>query len=321
MSKTTHSQYTVPLEDFNIETEMTDVEILRVSPDRILAKGKRYGRMWLLRGLPPEKRNDSVFLLQLREEFDRRFICLEHGAPLTVGIEEIEGLGPCIVEEWREDYRDSSSLAGKDESRSPKHRLTLRKAVILIVAFIALAGALGYGLHVSRLSALSETAKADLEALQSANRRGEERMFMLADSLDKVLSSPLIPEEFARSVEIVEDDKEEKMAEALYQERIKEFKKELVRYDRYVIPEVMEDLPVFYDSICALYRRMLEMGSNVDPHARFPQLPEDDRIRLTSNLWGGYMLSASDYLRAWIPKARAADDKKKMEYGSGKKDS
>lgn len=320
MSMTTHSQYTVPLEDFNIETEMTDVEILRVSPDRILAKGIRYGRMWLLRGLPPEKRNDSGMLRDLREEFDRRFICLEPGAPLTVGIEEIEGLGPCIVEEWREDYHISSCIA-ENEGRRRKHRLTLRKAVILIVAFIALAGALGYGLHVSRLSALSETAKADLEALQSANRHSEERMFMLADSLDKVLSSPLIPEEFARSVEIVEDDKEEKMAEALYQERIKEFKKELVRYDRYVIPEVMEDLPVFYDSICALYRRMLEMGSNVDPHARFPQLPEDDRIRLTSNLWGGYMLSASDYLRAWIPKARAADDKKKMEYGSGKKDS
>ena len=73
MSKTTHSQYSAPLAEFDVETEMTDVDILRVSPDRILAKGKRYGRMWLLRGLPPGKRSDPGLLRQLREEFDRRF--------------------------------------------------------------------------------------------------------------------------------------------------------------------------------------------------------------------------------------------------------
>lgn len=321
MSMTTHSRYDAPLVEFNVDTEMKDVEILRVSPDRILAKGKRYGRMWLLRGLPPEKRSDSGLLRQLREEFDCQFSCREPGMPLTVGIEEIEGLGPCIVQEWREDYRDSSSLAGKDESRSPKYRLTLRRAVILIVAFIALAGALGYGLHVSRLSALSKTAKADLEALRVANRQGEKRMFMLADSLEKVLRGPLISEEFIGRVERVEEDKQERMAEALYRARVKDFEMELERYDRYVMPEVTDDLPVFYDSICALYRRMVDMGGDVDPQERFPQLPEDDRIRLSMRLYGWYMKSVFNYIKDWIPKAHAADEKKKMENGSGKKDS
>lgn len=318
MSKTTHSRYAALLVELSVETEMTDVEILHVSPDRILAKGKRFGRMWLLHGLPPEKRSDSGLLRQLREEFDRRFSCLEPGMPLTVGMEEIEGLGPCIVEEWREDYRDSSSLAGKGESRSPKHRLNLRRAGILIIVFIAVVGALGAGIHISRLTALSETAKADLEALRSANRQGEERIFMLADSLDKVMQGSLIPEEFANSVEIRELNKEEQMVDALYRDRIKEFKKELVRYDRDVIPGVLDDLPVYFDSICALYRRMIDAADDVDPYGRFPQLPEDYRIQLTTNLYGGYVNTALDYLRAWNPRAFGANEKNKSENGPGK---
>ncbi|MDE6292026.1 MAG: hypothetical protein K2M16_10885, partial [Muribaculaceae bacterium] len=136
----------------------------------------------------------------------------------------------------------------------------LRRAVVLIVAFISVAGALGAGFHISRLSALSENVKADLEALRIVNREGEERMLILADSLDKVLSGSLVPEESSSRVETVVEDREERIAEALYSARIKDFEKELARYDRYVIPAVTDDLPVFYDSICALYRRMIDMG-------------------------------------------------------------
>ena len=90
--------------------------------------------------------------------------------PLTVGMEEIVGLGPCIVEEWREDYHGRSSLEEKGEGRRPGHRLILRRAVVLIVALISVAGALGAGFHISRLTALSENVKADLETLRIANR-------------------------------------------------------------------------------------------------------------------------------------------------------
>ncbi|MDE6510834.1 MAG: hypothetical protein K2L00_01890 [Muribaculaceae bacterium] len=311
MSTITHTQYSAPLEEFKVETEMTAVEILRVSPDRILAKGKRYGRMWLLRGLPPDKRSDPGLLRELREEFDRRFSCMEPGIPLTVGMEEIEGLGPCIVEEWREDYHGRFSLEEKGEGRSPVHRLILRRAVVLTVALISVAGALGAALHISRLTALSETVKADLEVLRIANRQGEERMHILADSLDKAMRGSQMPEELDVPVETVVEESEEMMAEALYMARIKEFKKELVRYDRYVIPAVTDDLPVFYDSICALYRRMMDMGGDVDPYRCFPQLPEDERIRITSRLYEGYMLCLFDYARVWIPKARGAYEKKR----------
>ena len=319
MSMTTHSEYSAPLEEFNVDTKMRDVEIFRVSPDRILAKGKRFGRMWLLRGLPPEKRNDTVMLQSLRDEFDRRYACLEPASPLTVGIEEIEGLGPCIVEEWREDTHLLSSLEENRERGSSKHILSLRAAVILIIAFIAFAGALASGFYINRLTALSETAMADLEALRIANRHGEERMFMLADSLDKVMRVSLIPEESVDRLEIMEEDKEEKMVKALYRSRVKDFGKELARYDRCVMPEVTDNLPVFYDSICALYRCMIDMGRDIDPCGRFPQLPEDYRIRLTGQLYGCYMGSIHDYIKLWIPKAREAYEKKK-ENDPGKED-
>ncbi|MDE6632767.1 MAG: hypothetical protein K2K23_07190 [Muribaculaceae bacterium] len=311
MSMTTHSEYSAPLEEFNVDTKMRDVEIFHVSPDRILAKGKRFGRMWLLRGLSPEKRRDCGLQRQLREEFDRRYTCLEPDMPLTVGIEDIDGLGPCIVEEWREDYNRRSPVEEKSESCSLKHILSTRDAVILIIAFIATAGALVSGFYINRLTALSETAMADLEALRIANRQGEERMFMLADSLDKVMRVSLIPEESVDRREIMEEDKEERMVKALYRARVKDFGKELARYDRCVMPEVTDNLPVFYDSICALYRCMIDMGRDIDPYGRFPQLPEDYRIRLTGQLYGCYLGSIHDYMRVWIPKAREAHEKKK----------
>ena len=313
MSTTANSRIAAPFKEFDVETEMTDVEILRVSPDRIIAKGKRFGRMWLLRGLPPERRSDSALLRQLREEFDRRFSRLEPGVPLTVGLEEIEGLGPCIVEEWREDYHDLSSRTEKDEDRSPKHRLSRRLTIILLVAFIVLAGALASGFYIRRLTVSSETAKSDLEALRIANRHSEERMFMLADSLEKVLQGPLIPEEYFSRVDIMEEDKQDRMADALCREKKKEFERELARYDRYVIPEVTDRLPVFYDSICALYRSLVDMGRDIDPYGRFPQLEEDDRIRLTLQLYGCYMSSLQDYLRVWLPNAWGAYEKKKKQ--------
>lgn len=316
MSTTTHSQYAASLKEFSVETEMTDVEILRVSHRRILARGKRFGRMWLLRGLPPEERNDPALLRQLQEEFDRRFSRLEPGAPLTVGLEHIECLGPCIVEEWREDYHDRSSMA-ENEDRRRKRRLIMRRAVILILAFISCAGALGVGLHIRRLTALSERAKADLEALSLVNRQSEERMFLLADSLDRVLQYPMFPEEFSRCVEIREEDREQRMADALYQTRVKDFKKVLVRFDRDVIPGVVDHPAVYYDSVCAIYRCMMDMAADVDPYGRFPQLPEDERIRLTSKLYGGFMNCVGIYMKGWIQMVKASKEKKNKN-GHGK---
>ena len=319
MSMTTNSQYEAPLKEFKVETEMRDVEILRLSPSRILARGKRFGRVWLLRGLPSDMRNDPGLLRELREEFDRRFDCLEPDVPLTVGIEEIKGLGPCIVEEWREDYHILHSVVEKGESRSPKHRLSLRCSGILIIAFIAIVGSLASGFYIRRLTVASETAKADLETLRLANRQGEERMYVLADSLDRVLSDSLIQEKFESRVEIMEENKDSRMADALYKVRIKEFEQELVRYDRFVIPEAIDNLPVFYDSICALYRCMMDKAVDVDPYWCFPQIPEDERIRITSQLYGGYMQCALNYMRVWIPKARAAYEKKRNN-ALGRKD-
>lgn len=301
MAMTTRTNPASVFAEFNVETEMTDVELIRVSPDRVLAKGKRYGRMWFLRGLPPEKRNDPDCLNRLREEFDRRFGSVQPGAPLTVGMEEVPDLGPCIVEEWRDDCRDDASLSGTGEDGSRKRHRMVRRGVVIAVAVIALAAICVTGQHIRRLTARAERVKAELETVRKAHAQDEERMLILADSLEKTFEMTITPEDSAPSVVMVEEDRVEKMAKAIHRVKLEEVRKELARYDRDVIPQVIDDYPVFYDSIIVLYWRMWDMSRDVDPDGRFP---EDDRLRLSFSLYADCLNSRTSYTTVWMPKAR-----------------
>ena len=42
---------------FGIGAEMTDVEIISISGINVIARGRRFGRFWLLKGLIPEMRS------------------------------------------------------------------------------------------------------------------------------------------------------------------------------------------------------------------------------------------------------------------------
>ena len=134
---------------------------------------------------PPEKRNDPDCLNRLREEFDRRFGSVRPGAPLTVGMEEVTGLGPCIVEEWSDDCRHEASLSGTGEDGSRKRRRMVRRGVVIAVAVAALAAICVTGLHIRRLTARAERVKAELENVRKVHAQDQERMLILADSLKK----------------------------------------------------------------------------------------------------------------------------------------
>ena len=309
MAMTTRTNPAAVFAEFNVETEMTDVELIRVSSDRVLAKGKRYGRTWLLRGLPPEKRNDPDCLNRLREEFDRRFGSVQPGAPLTVGMEEVPGLGPCIVEEWRDDCRDEASLSGTGEDGSRKRRRMVRRGVVIAVAVAALAAICVTGLHIRRLTARAERVKAELENVRKVHAQDQERMLILADSLKKTLEMTIVTEDSAPGVVMAEEDREEKM-KAIHRVGLEKFRKELARYDRDVIPQVIDDRPVFFDSIIVLYWRMWDMSRDVYSVERFPQLPEDDRIRLTISLYADCFTSYGFYSTVWMPKALKLHDEK-----------
>ncbi len=66
----------------------------------LLVRAKRHGRWWMLKGLKESYRNDTVYQLLLKKEFE---ITSQLQHPMIVSafsLEEVEGLGTCIVMEW-----------------------------------------------------------------------------------------------------------------------------------------------------------------------------------------------------------------------------
>ena len=68
----------------------------------LLTRAKRHGRWWMLKGLQEKYRNDSIYRAFLEKEFE---IASQLQHPMVVSVytlEEVEGLGLCIVMEWIE---------------------------------------------------------------------------------------------------------------------------------------------------------------------------------------------------------------------------
>ena len=55
-----------------IEKVFTDVEILSTSEVNVVAKAKRYGRWWLLKGLQKDKASETGYQQRLRKELELR---------------------------------------------------------------------------------------------------------------------------------------------------------------------------------------------------------------------------------------------------------
>ena len=80
-----------------ISREFTDVEVLAVSEVNIVAKGKRYGRWWLLKGLRKEVANESAYQQRLRKELEI-LMQLQHPNVVTaIGLEPVEEMSLSIV--------------------------------------------------------------------------------------------------------------------------------------------------------------------------------------------------------------------------------
>ena len=85
-----------------ISQEFTDVEILNTSETNVVARAKRYGRWWLLKGLNRQVANEVAYQQRLRKELEL-LMQLQH--PFVVaatGLEYVDGVGDCIVMEYVE---------------------------------------------------------------------------------------------------------------------------------------------------------------------------------------------------------------------------
>jgi serine/threonine protein kinase len=106
-----------------ISRTFTDVEILSTSEVNIVARAKRYGRWWLLKGLKKEVSTQQVYRQRLRKELEILMELQHPGIANAIGLESVGGLGECIVME----YLDGMTLKKWLEY---DHPLKMRRKVI-----------------------------------------------------------------------------------------------------------------------------------------------------------------------------------------------
>ena len=88
-----------------------------------LTRAKRNGRWWMLKGLQEEYRHDSVYRVFLEKEFE---IASQLQHPMVVSVyslEEVEGLGLCIVMEWVEGTTLGEWLATGGHTRKERRQI------------------------------------------------------------------------------------------------------------------------------------------------------------------------------------------------------
>ena len=90
----------------DVSKVFTDVEVITTSEVNVVAKAKRYGRWWLLKGLRAEVAVSAVHQQRLRKELEILMQLQHPGVVTAYGLEEVEGMGPCIVM----DYVDGLTL-------------------------------------------------------------------------------------------------------------------------------------------------------------------------------------------------------------------
>ena len=108
-----------------ISQTFTDVEILATSEVNIVARAKRYGRWWLLKGLSKEVAGEAGYQQRLRKELEL-LMQLQHPHVATaIGLEEIGNLGICIVMEYIEGITLKKWLQA-GHSRKERRRIAMQ---------------------------------------------------------------------------------------------------------------------------------------------------------------------------------------------------
>lgn len=80
-------------------SHFTNIEIVPTSGFSLLARARRHGRWWMLKGLKPDRR-DSAYRMFLKKEFDILMQLQHNNIVAASSFEQVEGIGSCIVMEW-----------------------------------------------------------------------------------------------------------------------------------------------------------------------------------------------------------------------------
>ena len=116
-----------------ISQTFTDVEIMSTSEVNVVAKAKRYGRWWLLKGLRKEVAAEAGYQQRLRKELEILMLLQHPNVVAAYGIEVVEGLGRCIVMEYVDGVTLKEWLAEKPSRRM---RLRVMQEIADAVAYV-----------------------------------------------------------------------------------------------------------------------------------------------------------------------------------------
>ena len=85
-----------------ISQGFTDVEILNTSETNVVARAKRYGKWWVLKGLNGQVANEAAYQQRLRKELELLMQLQHPSVVAATGLEHVSGMGDCIVMEYVE---------------------------------------------------------------------------------------------------------------------------------------------------------------------------------------------------------------------------
>ena len=116
-----------------IDQHFSDFEIFPNQGPNQLIRAKRYGRWWMLKGLKEECRNKEPFVSMLRKEFEIMVGMQSPYIVSTVGFEEVEGYGRCIVMEWIDGITLNEWLK---QGHTGKEKLSIARQIIEALTYI-----------------------------------------------------------------------------------------------------------------------------------------------------------------------------------------
>lgn len=120
--------------DCYMGSRIMDPEVIRITTTNIMARGRRYGRQWFLKGLCEGLRDSTVMQRQLHKEFEIHSRLRHPSIVQVIGLEDVDGLGLCIVEEWVDGVTLHEALASRKMKSYEKRHII--KNLIETVAYL-----------------------------------------------------------------------------------------------------------------------------------------------------------------------------------------
>lgn len=96
-TETSSSEFVAPME---FSSEWRNIELQQSRSHTMLYVATRYGRRFLLKSLTPEAKQLTDYQLQQQKEFQLGVSLNHPNVAATYSLEEVPGVGMCIVQEW-----------------------------------------------------------------------------------------------------------------------------------------------------------------------------------------------------------------------------